>query len=262
MKKPGDSSVGSVEHQRNPLLLKHLRPADIASYMRSNPQLIIPVGTTEQHGPHLPLGCDTTIVERLSDDLSREFNVLRAPTLEYGVNAATVKPFPGAASLSGKTLHRVMNDLIGSWEASGFEQFVIITAHSQEPHQEALCTIHTRHATVRTVDIFGVPLKGLSEDPAVPCHGGELDTSLLLFIDADVVNIDRAVEYAPSNDVIRRYNRGSSAAIPRDCPGSLGHPTLASTEKGERLYHYIYERIATRVFGRATGNKQPLIDPT
>jgi creatinine amidohydrolase len=262
VKKPVDSSVGAIDHQRNPLLLKHLLPADIARLMRDKPQLIIPVGTTEQHGPHLPLGCDTTIVERLSDDLSREFGVLRAPTLEYGVNAATMKPFPGAASISGKTLHRVMNDLIGSWEAGGFEQFVIITAHSQEPHQEALCTIHTRHATVRTVDIFGVPLAGLSADADIPCHGGELDTSLLLYVDADLVDLERAIDYSPSNDVIRRYNRGSSAAIPKDCPGSLGHPGLAATEKGERLYHYIYERIATRVFGRGTENKQPQIDPT
>lgn len=255
MKKPHDSSVGSIEHQRNPLLLKYLSPAEVALCLRKNPQLIIPVGTTEQHGPHLPLGCDTTIVERLSDDLSQEFGVLRAPTIEYGVNAATMVPFPGAATLSGKTLHRVMNDLIGSWEASGFEQFVIITAHSQEPHQEALWTIHARHAGVRTVDIFGVPLEGLSADADVPCHGGELDTSLLLFVDAGLVNLERAIDYAPGNNAIRRYNRGSAAAIPEDSPGSLGHPRLASTEKGERLYHYIYERIATRIFGRVTGNE-------
>lgn len=262
MKEPGNSSIGSASHHGKPLLLKHLPPTDIVRTMQGNPQLIIPVGTTEQHGPHLPLGCDTTIVERLSDDLSREFGVLRAPTLEYGVNAATMKPFPGTASLSGKTLHRVMNDLIGSWEASGFEQFVIITAHGQEPHQEALCTIHTRHATVRTVDIFGVPLKGLTADADVPCHGGELDTSLLLFVDSELVNLERAIDYVPSSDVVRRYNRGSAAAIPKDCPGSLGHPRQASTEKGERLYHYIYDRIATRVFGRATGNELSKVDPT
>jgi len=251
VKECSDSSVGAIKHQLKPLLIKHLPPAVVAQYMRENPQLIIPVGTTEQHGPHLPLGCDTIIVERLADDLSREFGVLRAPTLEYGVNAATMNPFPGAASLSGKTLHRVMNDLIGSWEASGFMQFVIITAHGQEPHQEALCTIHTRHATVRTVDIIDVPRNSLSTDLDVPSHGGELDTSLLLYIDAKLVHLEDAVEYAPSADVIRRYKRGSAAAIPEDCPGSLGNPQLASTEKGERLYHYIYERIATRVFGRA-----------
>lgn len=243
------------EHQRNPLLLKYLLPSEVTSHIRRDPRLIIPVGTTEQHGPHLPLGCDTTIVERLSDDLSREFGVLRAPTIEYGVNAATMVPSPGAATLSGKTLHRVMNDLIGSWEAGGFEQFVIITAHGQEPHQESLCTIHTRQATVRTVDIFAVPLEGLSADADTPSHGGELDTSLLLYIDAELVKLERAIDYAPSRTTIGRYNRGSSAAIPKESPGSLGHPSLASTEKGQRLYCYIYERIATRVFGRSTDNE-------
>jgi creatinine amidohydrolase len=245
------------KHHRKPLLIKHLPPSDVAAHVRRDPRLIIPVGTTEQHGPHLTLGCDTTIVERLSDDLSREFQVLRAPTIEYGVNASCMVPSPGAATLSGKTLHRVMNDLIGSWEAGGFEQFVIITAHGQEPHQEALCTIHTRQATVRTVNIFAVPLEGLSADSATPSHGGELDTSLLLYVDAEQVNLDRAVDYVPSKATIGRYNRGSSEAIPVESPGSLGHPSLASTDKGQRLYHYIYERIATRVFGRGENTQQP-----
>ena len=245
------------EHQRKPLLLKYLTPSDAGKHIRRDPRLIIPGGTTEQHGPHLPLGCDTTNVERLADDLSSEFNVLRAPTIEYGVNAATMVPFPGAATLSGKTLHRVMNDLIGSWEAGGFENFIIITAHGQETHQEALCTIHTRHATVRTVDILAAPLEGVAEDGDTACHGGELDTSLLLYIDAELVDLECAVDYTPSKATISRYNRGSSAAIPMDSPGSLGHPSLASTEKGQRLYHYIYERIATRVFGRGKGIEQP-----
>lgn len=257
MEEPGIAPVTAAEHQRKPLLIKYLRPSEVAQRIENDPRLIIPVGTTESHGAHLPLGCDTTIVERLSDDLSREFGVLRAPTIEYGVNADSMVPSPGAATLSGKTLHRVMNDLIGSWEAGGIRQFVIITAHGQEPHQEALCTIHTRHAAVRTVDIYAVPLEGLTADVHVPCHGGELDTSLLLYLDAKLVNLDRAVDYMPSKATIGRYNRGSSAAIPADSPGSLGHPMVASPEKGERLYHYIYERIATRIFGRAQETSNP-----
>jgi len=215
-----------------------------------DPRLIVPVGTTEQHGPHLPLGCDTTIVEHLSDELSAEFGVLRAPTIEYGVNAATNSVYAGAASLSRKTLHRVMNDLVGSWEAGGVEEFIILTAHGQDPHQEALSTIHALQARVHTVDIFGVPLESEFGDAGMPAHGGEMDTSLLLYIDESLVDLRRATDYTPSRGSIRRYLRGSRGAIPSDSPGSFGHPSMASTEKGQRLYHFIYERIATRVFGR------------
>src|SRR5438552_765942 len=86
--------------------------------MSNDPRLIVPIGTCEQHGPHMPLGCDTIIVEYLADDLSAEFGVLRAPTLEYGVNVDTERGFPGNASLRRKTLHRMLNDLIDSWQAT------------------------------------------------------------------------------------------------------------------------------------------------
>ena len=76
-----------------------MRPDEIAATITADPRLIVPIGTCEQHGPHLPLGCDTIIVEHLADDLSAEFGVLRAPTLEYGVNVTTESGFAGNASL-------------------------------------------------------------------------------------------------------------------------------------------------------------------
>src|SRR5690349_12659038 len=118
-----------------PRRLKELIPVEVAAILHEDPRLIVPVGTCEQHGPHLPLGCDTIIVERLADDLSAEFGVLRAPTVEYGVNTATKRPFPGNATVRRKTLHRWMNDLLGAWEQCGVETFVILTAHGHDPPQ-------------------------------------------------------------------------------------------------------------------------------
>ena len=65
-----------------PLRLKEMIPSEVVAARATDPRLIIPVGTCEQHGPHLPLGCDTIIVDRLADDLSAEFGVLRAPTVD------------------------------------------------------------------------------------------------------------------------------------------------------------------------------------
>jgi len=231
-----------------PVFLKRLTPEAVGAHLGRDARLIVPVGTTEQHGPHLPLGCDTLIVEHLADDLSAEFRVLRAPTVEYGVNAATRTPFPGAASVRRKTLHRFLNDLVGSWEEGGVKQFIILTAHGQDPHQEALSTLRTRRAAVRTVDIFAVPLRSDGNPgPEVPVHGGELDTSLLLYVDGDLVDLERARDYLPPKSAVRRYRRGSAGAIPKASPGSLGRPSLAAVEKGEQLYHFIYGRIASRV---------------
>jgi creatinine amidohydrolase len=188
-------------------------------------------------------------VERLADDLSAEFGVLLAPTVEYGVNARTRTTYPGNASLRRKTLHRFMNDLVGSWEESGVRQFIILTAHGHDPHQEALSTLRTRDATVRTVDIFTARLEG--EDVGLPIHGGALDTSLALFVSGDLVRLEDAQDYLPSARRLRAWYRRGSRSVPPEGPGSVGHPTRASVEAGARLYHLIYERIATRVFGRA-----------
>jgi creatinine amidohydrolase len=239
----------------SPLRLKYLRPGQVRAILARDPRLIIPVGTTEQHGPHLPLGADTLVIERLADDLSAEFGILRAPTVEYGVNARTRTPYPGNASLRRKTLHRFMNDLVGSWEESGVRQFIILTAHGHDPHQEALSTLRTRDATIRTVDIFTAQLD--DEDADLPIHGGALDTSLALYVERDLVRLEDAQDFLPSARRLKAWYRRGSRSVPPEGPGSVGRPSRASVEAGHVLYDLIYERIATRVFGRA-----PRTEPT
>ena len=216
-----------------------------------DPRLLVPVGTCEQHGPHLPLGCDAIIVERLADDLSRKSGVLVAPTVEYGVNTKTRRPFPGNASVRRKTLHRWMNDLLGSWEEGGVEGFIILTAHGDDPHQEALTTLRPQHARVFTIDVFALDFTGYLDEPNAPTHGGELDTSLMLHIAPELVRMELAQDFALPDKLLVRHRRGAGTLPPRS-PGSLGRPTLASAEKGATIYNMIYERILTRVLGATT----------
>ena len=86
-----------MTHERHPWRLKDMTPVSVGERLLERSTLIVPVGTTEQHGPHLPLGCDTIIVERLADDLSESFGILRTPAVEYGVQAAA-HPLPGGAT--------------------------------------------------------------------------------------------------------------------------------------------------------------------
>ena len=238
--------VGTV---RRPLRLKHLTPAEVRTAFEADPRVIVPVGTCEYHGAHLPLGCDTLVVERLADDLSAEFGILVAPTVEYGVNFATRQPLPGNASVRRKTLRRWVNDLLLDWERQGAREFLVLTAHGHAPHQEALGTVVTEHARVRVIDILSIDLGTLVERPEGPIHGGEVDTSLALFVAPHLVRMAEARDFILPETAVRRYRRGSALRLPDGADGGVGVPTRASAEKGQRIFEFIKERIRSRVLG-------------
>jgi creatinine amidohydrolase len=244
MSQPPDSGEHTPPKPRR---LKEMRPLDVANAIERDPRLIVPVGTCEQHGPHMPLSSDTIIVERLSRDLSAEFGVLLAPTVEYGVNVETERGFAGNASVRKKTLHRTLNDLLDTWESTGIREFILLTAHEHDPHLEAMSTVITSEARVRVVDIFGIQFSDLLEGQTEPMHGDEVDTSLLLYIAPELVNMELAQDYMMSRDELRRYRRGW-LRVPRASPGSIGRPTLATADKGRAVYERIYERIRERIF--------------
>ena len=235
------------------LHLKSLVPDQVRTALERRASLLVPVGTCEQHGPHLPMGCDTIIVEHLVDDLSATLGILRAPTIEYGVNTITRRQFPGNAAVRRKTLHRWVNELISSWELSGIQEFVLVTAHGDDPHQEALTTIRTHGARVFTVDILALDFTGHIEEGADATHGGEIDTSLLLFLAPHLVRMDLARDYVPPPPLAAKLRRRATGLVPAPSPGSVGRPSLASAEKGERLYTMIHDQIVSRLLmGAAT----------
>ena len=230
-----------------PRRLKEMIPSEVAAAQAVDPRLIVPVGTCEQHGPHLPLGCDSIIVDRLADDLSSEFSVVRAATIEYGVNTGMERVFAGNGAVRKKTLHRMLNDLLDSWEESGFEEFILLTAHGHDPHQEALATVITKRARVRVVDMFAVGVSDLLEGQREPMHGDEADTSIMLYIAPHSVRMELAEDYMVSREALRRYRRGW-LRVPKGSSGSIGRPSLASAAKGHAIYERIRAKISERIF--------------
>lgn len=233
---------------RIPLRLKEMLPSEIAAAAVNDFRLILPVGTVEPHGPHLPIGCDTMIVERMADDLSAEFRVVRAPTIEYGCNAPSGRRnAAGAAFFRKKTLHRALNDLLDQWEGDGFREFILLTSHQYDPHQEAMATVVTHEARVRVVDLFAMDLSDLLEGQREAMHGDEVDTSLMLHLFPGSVRMDLAQDYMMSRDELRRYRRGW-LRVPEGSAGSIGRPSLATAEKGQAIYERIRRQVSDRIF--------------
>jgi len=200
-----------------------MTPDRALEVLRAVPRLLVPAGTLEARGPHLPLGCDTVILERLADDLSARTGIARTPALEYGVHAMPEQLGAGTAALTRKTLHRAVNELIAVWEeVAGVRDTLILTAHAADPHLEALSTIRTT-GRVRVVDILALePVAALRESRSGPWHGGEVDTSLMLHLAPELVERVR---------------------IPPNLP--------ASGAKGARIYETIVDTLAARLLNHS-----------
>lgn len=239
-----------MEADHAPLALDELSWIDVAAHLARDPRLIIPVGALEQHGPHLPLGSNVLIARSFALAMSREFGVLRAPTFSFGVNVRTERAYAGTASLGRKTLHRALNELLDAWEGHGVSEFILITAHRHDPHLEALATLVTTGARVRVIDLWDVPIHDLLEGQETAEHAGEAETSLMLHLYPELVRMDRARDFQLSAEEFRRYMRGGMPSPPAGGTGCVGRPTLASADKGRRLYIRITDAIRRAVFIR------------
>jgi creatinine amidohydrolase/Fe(II)-dependent formamide hydrolase-like protein len=143
-----------------------------------------------------------------------------------------------------------MNELIESWEeGAGVREFMILTAQASEAHLEALSTIRTDEATVQVIDVFDLDFGPLLDQPGAPIQGGELDTSLLLYLAPELVRMDLALDFTLTPKMLARYRPGHSRRLPEGSPGSVGYPSLASAQKGEVLYKFILDRISSHLAG-------------
>lgn len=200
----------------HPLRLECLQPGTAQEHLLKTARLILPAGTLELRGAHLPLGSDTILLNRMADDLSARTGVPRAPTIPFGVHNRRDQTAAGVAALTRKTLHRVMNELIAAWEeGAGVRETLVLTAHAAEAHLEALTTVRAI-GIVRVVDVLGFDFSAAISEPAIDVPGA-LETSLLLHVAPELIHDAETV-------------------------ARLG----ASAEKGRRAYDYILDQVELR----------------
>ena len=231
------------------LALDELSWIDAAAQLARDPRLIIPVGALEQHGPHLPLGSNVLVARKVALDLSQEQEVLRAPSIYYGVNVRSERNYAGTATLLQKTLHRALNELLASWEGQGISEFILITAHRHEPHLDALATLVTDVARVRLVSVWDVDIADLLDRQPGPLHGCEAETSVMLYLYPELVRMDRARDFEVSPEDFERYIRDRLPHPPQGGAGLIGYPTAASAAKGKAIYNRIMTAIRAAIFG-------------
>jgi creatinine amidohydrolase len=241
---PGPPEGGEAEKdQIRSWFLEDLPWPEVGRALARDPRLILPVGALIQHGPHLPLGTNTLIVERVAMEVARGSRILMAPTFRYGVWSPGKETYAGSAGVRRKTLHRAINDLLAKWEDHGIQEFLILTAYQHEPHMDALLLAMTSSASNTVVNLFSIDASDILDESPLTEHGGELDTSLMLYLAPHLVRLDQAADVEAGPKTYRRYAQGRVATPPPGSRGTLGFPSRGSAQKGEAVFNRYVELL-------------------
>jgi creatinine amidohydrolase len=205
---------------------------------RTGALLVVPLGATEQHGPHLPLSVDTDVAVALGRGLAaRRADVLLAPALPYG-SSGEHAGFPGTLSIGQEALELVVVELARS-ATDTCARVLFVSGHggNAEPLGRAVARLRSEGRDVRA---FAPQWDG-------DAHAGRAETGLALALDPGRVQLELAVagDTRPLAAVLPELRTGGVRAVSPS--GVLGDPTGADADEGKALLEQLIEDLTDAV---------------
>lgn len=197
--------------------------------------LVVPVGAVEQHGPHLPLDTDT----RIADSVARAIpDVLVAPALAYGASGEH-EGFPGTVSIGADALETVLVEY-GRSACRWAERVVFVNGHGGNgPTVRSAVTLLRYEGR----DVVWFPCSV----PGADAHAGRTETSLLLHLSPEVVDMAKA-EVGNVTDIATLLpTLRAGGLMPVTANGVLGDPTGANCEEGRLMFEQLRARAVAAV---------------
>ena len=207
--------------------LLELRPSELEEVAASNAPLFLPFGTVEWHSDHLPLGLDTLVAEAVCHHWAGPTGVV-APATSWGVGGV---PFPGTVRLNAEVMERYYLDLFGQCAHLGFQRLCALPGHYGLEQLLALKRAAFEYQRQWSGVVLVCPVYELTSDLNYDGvdHAAEIETSLMLWARADLVDTQRLQRPEMLEGVIGRDPRGASAG------------------QGERLVRASGERVWARL---------------
>ena len=213
--------------------------------------VILPVGATEQHGPHLGTGMDSVLSEKLCYEVAKRTGVPVLPTLSYGCSIGHSHRWPGTLALSPATMIAVLCD-IGDWlYKAGIRRLFIMNCHvgNTATIRCALDTLRCRYddfmiATFNSGTLTPVIEAAFSTD-GDDWHANAAETSLMMTLDPKMVRPDKIKD---ADDPDRTGDCVFAHPVNRTSTnGVTGRPSEASEYAGERLFEHLVAALCARV---------------
>jgi creatinine amidohydrolase len=202
--------------------------------------LAVPLGSTEQHGPHLPLATDTDIALALCSRLARErYDVLVAPAVPYG-SSGEHAGFAGTLSIGQAATETLVIELVRS-ATETFSQVLLVSGHGGNagPLGRAVATLR---AESRDVLLFAPRWDG-------DLHAGRTETSLQLLLQPWLVAYERAAagDTRTLDELMPELRAGGVRAVSRN--GVLGDPAGATAAEGRAVFERLVGQLCAQVQG-------------
>ncbi len=242
------------------VLLQELSWSQVAKYLQTDDRIIIPVGSTEQHGRFAPLGTDTYVAVALANDAGEKSDVLVAPPVWMGWSPHHLVR-PGTISIRAEVLIELLFDTISSLAGHGFAHFVVVNGHRvvNISWMQIAAERAQRELKVQ-VALFDPAwmsreFTGFSDTIG---HGEEIEISHMLHCFPGLVDLDAArdnpIEDRELYHVDPADGRDSLCYVPATCEAMekiaassgdtiTGRPTLATAEKGRAYHEHLVKRL-------------------
>lgn len=239
-----------------------------------SPVVILPVGSLEQHGPHLPMNCDTVIPTALAERVARHTGDLVAPTICYGYKSQPKSGggnhFPGTTSLDATTLIATVRDVLREFARHGVRKLALIDGH----YENNMFLVEGIDLALRELGRDGVSDMRIAKIPyweyvspatlamAWPDgfpgwpleHAGVMETSVMLHLHPELVDMAKAPSHAPADFPIYDLYPTDLSRVPSS--GALSPSKIATAEKGRRFVEDYVTGIAgalDEAFGKKRG---------
>ncbi len=225
-----------------------LRSPELGEIMQTKPLMILPVGQIEEHGPHLPINTDCVIASRIAQSIAEKVGeklpVILMELIAYGYSGKVMTQWPGVVRVKMDTIRDYVYDVCSSLVEMGTTKIAVINGHG---HHSALLKLMARKLAdekgVAPIILYpaGLACEALKQTArggdGASCHAGEFETSLMLFLDPDQVDMSQAVDN-PLTDIglLPPGAFWSTWDRQKTENGIYGKPSVASAQTGKIFF--------------------------
>ncbi len=226
------------------MLLEEITMADFKNAIKKTRTVIVPYGTVEEHGRHLPLSTDTMVIVEVVKRVAKKIKVFVAPPVHYGVCTSTSQ-HPGTIGITPETLRRITIDIVRDAYKKGLRRFILISGHGGGLHISSIKEAgeqlieELKDVQIAVLSIYDLVYKDITDiaDTENDSHAGEMETSLILHLAETLVKGRSKEEYPKLPKPFLTKNKM------RYWPGGVwGNPAVASREKGKKRFEIMVSR--------------------